>query len=215
LSQSAVAGGDIVLSVAASGHPLPLSYRWRKNGAAITNMILHSTNCFFTITDVQPNPGTNTVTYTVVVTNLAGTASLSSNAVLTVLADTDGDGLPDDWESAWGFSATNATDAILDSDGDGATNAQEYLAGTDPHDAQDHLRLELLRDTNPDLLSVRFLALSNRTYTLQACSAFSAGNAWHSAADALAAPTNRIIEILQPGDPASHQFFRLLTPRSP
>ena len=56
LSQSVVAGGDIVLSVAASGNPLPLSYRWRRNGAALTNMILHSTNCFFTVTNIQPNP---------------------------------------------------------------------------------------------------------------------------------------------------------------
>ncbi len=212
LSQSVVAGGNIVLSVAASGHPLPLSYRWRRNGAAVTNMILSSTNCFFTLTNVQPNPDTNTVNYTVVVTNLAGTASLSSNAVLTILADTDSDGLPDDWETAWGFSPANPGDAILDSDGDGATNAREYLAGTDPHNAQDHLRLELVRETNPNLWTVRFLALSNRTYTLQACSAF---NAWHSAADALAAPTNRIIEIPQPSDSAGQQFFRLLTPHSP
>lgn len=213
LSQGVVAGSDIVLSVAASGYPLPLSYRWRRNGAALTNMILHSTNCFFTVTNVQPNPGTNTVNYTVVVTNLAGTASLSSNAVLIVLADTDGDGLPDDWESAWGFSPANAADAILDSDGDGATNAQEYLAGSDPRDPQDHLRLELLRGMNSDLWTVRFFALSNRTYTLRR--AFSAGSAWHSAADALAAPTNRIIEIPQASDSANQQFFRLLTPRSP
>jgi hypothetical protein len=114
-----------------------------------------------------------------------------------------------------GFSLTNATDAILDSDGDGATNAQEYLAGSNPHDPQDHLRLELLRATDPDLWTVRFLALSNRTYTLQTNGVFNTASGWHLAADAFAAPTNRIVTIPQPGDSANQQFFRLLTPRSP
>ncbi|HXJ74018.1 MAG TPA: FG-GAP-like repeat-containing protein, partial [Candidatus Dormibacteraeota bacterium] len=41
VSQNVVAGGSVVLSVAATGHPLPLSYRWRKNGTALTNIVLH------------------------------------------------------------------------------------------------------------------------------------------------------------------------------
>jgi hypothetical protein len=214
ISQSVVAGGDVVLSIAATGHPLPLSYRWRKNGGAVTNVILYETNCFFTVTNVQPNPGTNIVTYTVVVTNLAGSGGLSSNAVLRVLADTDGDGLPDEWEISHGLDPTDGGDAIVDSDGDGATNLQEYLAGTDPNDAGDFLRLDYTRADGPNAYNLRFVAMSNRTYTLQAKDGLASGSVWRTATELVAAPTNRLVEIPQVAGEFSRQFFRLVTPRS-
>jgi glucose/arabinose dehydrogenase len=45
--------------------------------------------------------------------------------------DSDSDGLPDWWETAYFGNATAAL-AGADADGDGATNLQEYQAGTDP-----------------------------------------------------------------------------------
>jgi hypothetical protein len=215
VSPSVVAGGRVTLSVSATGNPFPLSFRWRSNNVVVATFTLSDTNCFFTLTNVQPTLLTNQFRYAAFVTNLAGNSSLSSNAVITVLADGDGDGLPDEWESAYGFSVTNAGDAILDSDGDGATNAQEYLAGTDPHDPQNYLHLENVHLHDANVWTAQFLAVSNRTYTLQASSSVLPGAAWHSIEDVLAAPTNRMIEIVQPcGDPTNHQFFRVVTPRS-
>ena len=52
--------------------------------------------------------------YLVVVTNLSPPAVTSSNATLTVLADQDGDGMGDEWETSFGLDANLATDAFLD-----------------------------------------------------------------------------------------------------
>ncbi len=51
--------------------------------------------------------------------------------------DTDGDGLPDEWEKKFGLNPEVA-DADLDTDGDGFTNAEEFEAGTDPTDKNSH-----------------------------------------------------------------------------
>jgi hypothetical protein len=56
----------------------------------------------------------------------------------TAAADTDGDGMPDAWETAHGFNPTDPTDGPADSDGDGYTNVEEYLYRTDPHQAVDY-----------------------------------------------------------------------------
>ncbi len=54
-----------------------------------------------------------------------------------VALDSDGDGLPDDWETANGTNP-NMADADADTDGDGFTNMEEYLAGTSPADPSSH-----------------------------------------------------------------------------
>src|ERR1051326_4497886 len=109
--------------------------------------------------------------YAVVTTNIAGFAiggqqpGLSSNAVLTVLADSDGDGLPDIFETGLpGFDPNNPADGARDDDGDGMKNADEYFAGTDPLDPTSNLKGLL---TGPASGTVQFMAVSNRTYTVQ------------------------------------------------
>lgn len=47
-------------------------------------------------------------------------------------ADTDEDGMPDDWEKAHGLNPQESADGNQDEDGDGYTNIEEWLNGTDP-----------------------------------------------------------------------------------
>jgi hypothetical protein len=46
--------------------------------------------------------------------------------------DSDGDQMPDAWETGHGLNPNNPDDALADSDGDGLNNLAEYQAGTDP-----------------------------------------------------------------------------------
>lgn len=50
------------------------------------------------------------------------------------LPDSDGDGIPDAWEESNNLNS-NLNDASLDTDNDGLTNLEEYLAFTDPNNA--------------------------------------------------------------------------------
>ena len=48
------------------------------------------------------------------------------------LADNDGDGMHNSWETANGLNPNNPADATIDSDGDGFDNLTEYLRGSSP-----------------------------------------------------------------------------------
>jgi hypothetical protein len=50
---------------------------------------------------------------------------------MTMPPDSDGDGIPDDWEVQFGLEYQNADDGSEDGDGDGLDNLAEYVAGTD------------------------------------------------------------------------------------
>jgi hypothetical protein len=64
----------------------------------------------------------------------AGNRGLLSNVATarSYVQDTDGDGLPDQWELAFGLDPNAPGDEMLDPDGDGLINLLEYRYGTLP-----------------------------------------------------------------------------------
>jgi len=53
--------------------------------------------------------------------------------------DTDGGGLPDAYEAQYNLASDDPSDDIIDSDGDGLDNREEYRRGSDPRDLADPL----------------------------------------------------------------------------
>jgi len=88
-------------------------------------------------------------------------------------ADSDGDGLPDGWEVSHNLNPLDATGingGEGDPDGDGLTNQEEFLMGTDPRDVRSALRLQVQALGNG---KVRFAwpAVVGRSYRLQSAPA--------------------------------------------
>ena len=70
-------------------------------------------------------------------------------------ADSDGDGMPDEWEKAHGLNPNDAADATGDKDNDGYTNIEEYLNGTDPSTAVDYKNPTNNVNTLPSVRALR------------------------------------------------------------
>ena len=49
--------------------------------------------------------------------------------------------MPDEWEKKFNLNPKDASDASIDSDGDGYTNIEEFINGTDPSEYKNYRNL--------------------------------------------------------------------------
>ena len=91
--------------------------------------------------------------------------------------DTDADGLPDDWELRF-FGSTTVTTATLagntDTDGDGATDFQELLSGTDPTSSLSNLRITSFVLSGSDA-TITWQTVGGRTNVVQSTTSLTTG----------------------------------------
>jgi hypothetical protein len=206
------AGATAAFAVTVATRPMRITYQWLFNGGPITD----ATNRTFEIANVQAAAyGTYAVSVTLITNTLTLGPVLYTASLSPPAADTDNDGMPDDWENTHPCLNGAVADAATDADGDSMNNLAEFQAGTDPCNAQSYLRVEVpawggLGGSN---VVIRFEAMSNKTYTVLFQAPLSPTNTWSRLQDVDSAPTNRTVRVLDASPGAGARFYRLVTPR--
>jgi len=139
------------------------------------------------------------------ITTTAGQINLQVTA-LTGLTDTDMDGLPDTYETAHGLNPNNPDDAILDSDGDGANNLEEFVAGTDLQDKDDYLHILEIQRADGDAV-IRFAAKAGKIYVLERKEDLSMG-LWNTALENIDGEDGPV-EVIDTEAPISSANYRI------
>jgi hypothetical protein len=102
-----------------------------------------------------------------------GSGMTTSNTNYTILADSDFDGMPNEFEDLHFNSPTGGV-PNLDDDNDGQTNLEEYQAGTNPTDPNSVLRIREIRREGNSIVLV-FDAAPGRRYQVKAGNDLSSG----------------------------------------
>ena len=115
---------------------------------------------------------------------------------LTGETDSDGDGLPDDYESAYFSGATNAVPGA-DDDGDGRSNYEEFIAGTNPRTNSSVLALAsyATNQTASANLILRWPSATGRVYSIWRATNAAGPYTTHVDNIAATAPTNAVTNV--------------------
>jgi hypothetical protein len=130
------------------------------------------------------------------------------------IADADGDGMPDAYETSKGFNPNDAKDAAQDADSDSFTNLQEFIAGTDPKNASSKLQIDRLTPSTGAGVPAKivFTAQAGKTYTVQYRNSLKSSS-WQTLQDVPAQSSTAQVEV-QDASAATRfdRYYRVITP---
>jgi hypothetical protein len=156
-------------------------------GVTVNGNSASSTNGYSSWMAVVSGLSVGTNTLTVLAGDNAAPANIITNIIRVIYAvgdfDGNGDGLPDAWQIKWFGSVTvPGSGPNNDPDGDGLSNLQEYLAGTDPTSTTSALRITAVERIGADI-RVSFTSVVGKSYRLERCNVV--GGAWTNIVDNL------------------------------
>ncbi|MGJ8655842.1 MAG: endonuclease/exonuclease/phosphatase family protein [Akkermansiaceae bacterium] len=155
----------------------------------------------FVDTGLEPD---TVYTYTVTTRDKSANGNASEPFTLTIGPISDTDPLPDSWEQQY-FSnlSSSSGGANEDYDGDGATDLEEYNAGTDPTDAES--RFKSWVESSGGVMTLKWTSVADRTYQIQSSGDLVNGWVTEPTVISATAPTNSAT-VESTGD---KKFFRV------
>jgi hypothetical protein len=152
---------------------------------------------------------------------LAASSSLPSLAGDTT--DTDGDGMSDVWEKRYSeVTDPGATpldwqvdDALLDNDGDGVPNLDEYGWMTDPTDPADYFQLVDVARTGGNEIEITWHSVSGQAHTVYRSTSPDPAGSWTPVYGPVTG-TGANMSYSEPIGSSAHAYFRVaVVPRQP
>jgi len=116
-----------------------------------------------------------------------------------------GDGIPDAWRLVYFGTVSNMLSAAnADPDGDGASNWQEYIAGTNPLDGTSVFKFLPAAPVNGSSFTLQWPSVVNKNYTLQSSS--SPGTGWTTVGNLIG--NGQTMQWTDTNAAASARFYR-------
>ncbi len=223
--------GDFIATPAFIGGT-NLSFVARGNTASVTGTLViaqYIAGAWSTLAEISQwstSKTTNSYTLSQLVSKLSFTWMLTNGYVALddvlvtgvqsePVADSDGDGMSDEYEATYFNGATNAV-PTGDDDGDGVSNFSEYIAGTHPKTNASVLAVaSLVENTNNSTLVFRWPSATGRVYSIWRATNAAAAYTQHIGNLAATAPTNAITNAAPAADGTYYYGIRVSWPAAP
>ena len=127
-----------------------------------------------------------------------------------MLATSVVDGLDDDWELA--YFNTLSRDGSGDFDGDGQTDRQEFLAGTDPTNSGAVLRALTVTPLNGGNVTILWSSVAGRNYSVQFKNNVE-DSAWTTLVQNIRATGSTTSAVDNSASAATRRFYRVVLQR--